>query len=327
MSAAGATRIVDVFNGDADGLCSLQQLRLATPAPEAELVTGAKRDIALLAHVTAAPGGRITVLDVSLARNRADLVRLLAAGAHVRYFDHHHAGEVPSHPHLETHLDLAADVCTAVIVDRHLGGRHRAWAVAGAFGDNMGATARALGNRLGLDAATLERLQLLGEVLNYNSYGDGAADLAIHPAELFRRIAPWADPLAFAAEEPIVDALARQRAADLEAAEDVAASVGDAGDCTVRVLPDAAWSRRVLGTFAHRLAGREPDRAHAVLKTNPDGTHDVSIRAPVNAPRGAGDLAARFGGGGRAGAGGIDALPPDRLDAFLSAFRSMDWYR
>ena len=39
-----------VFNGDADGLCALQQLRLASPrgAGGETLVTGVKRDIALL---------------------------------------------------------------------------------------------------------------------------------------------------------------------------------------------------------------------------------------------------------------------------------------
>ena len=38
----------DVFNGDADGICALHQLRLAEPRPTAELVTGVKRDIRLL---------------------------------------------------------------------------------------------------------------------------------------------------------------------------------------------------------------------------------------------------------------------------------------
>ena len=37
----------DVFNGDADGICALVQLRLATPI-ESVLITGAKREIALL---------------------------------------------------------------------------------------------------------------------------------------------------------------------------------------------------------------------------------------------------------------------------------------
>ena len=38
----------DVFNGDADGICALTQLRLAEPRPTATLVTGVKRDIDLL---------------------------------------------------------------------------------------------------------------------------------------------------------------------------------------------------------------------------------------------------------------------------------------
>ena len=56
----------DVFNGDADGLCSLLQLRLAHPRPSV-LVTGAKRDIHLLDRVPAGTGDSLTVLDISLA--------------------------------------------------------------------------------------------------------------------------------------------------------------------------------------------------------------------------------------------------------------------
>ena len=57
--------IIDVFNGDADGICALHQLRLAEPA-ESGLVTGPKRDIGLLARVTAQAGDRVTVLDIAL---------------------------------------------------------------------------------------------------------------------------------------------------------------------------------------------------------------------------------------------------------------------
>ena len=51
----------DVFNGDADGLCALQQLRLAEPRA-ATLVTGVKRDIALLRRVPRVAGASVTVL-------------------------------------------------------------------------------------------------------------------------------------------------------------------------------------------------------------------------------------------------------------------------
>jgi len=43
-------KVYDVFNGDADGICALIQLRLANPS-ESTLVTGVKRDIALARQV------------------------------------------------------------------------------------------------------------------------------------------------------------------------------------------------------------------------------------------------------------------------------------
>ena len=65
---ADAMARYDVFNGDADGRCALQQLRLAEPV-DARLVTGPKRDVALLARVAAGPGDLVTVLDVAMAVN------------------------------------------------------------------------------------------------------------------------------------------------------------------------------------------------------------------------------------------------------------------
>src|SRR6185312_14929592 len=82
----GAMRSYDVFNGDADGICALHQLRLADPV-DSELVTGLKRDIELLKAVPAERGDVVTVLDVSLDRNRAALAALLERGVRVRYFD------------------------------------------------------------------------------------------------------------------------------------------------------------------------------------------------------------------------------------------------
>ena len=74
----------DVFNGDADGICSLLQLRHARPV-ESVLVTGVKRDIALLGRVDAEAGDQVTVLDVSMDKNLDGLNRVLAAGAEVFY--------------------------------------------------------------------------------------------------------------------------------------------------------------------------------------------------------------------------------------------------
>ncbi|MCB1829773.1 MAG: acetyltransferase, partial [Gammaproteobacteria bacterium] len=90
---------IDVFNGDADGICALQQLRLAQPC-QSTLVTGVKRDISLLQQVEGGAGDHITVLDISLDKNREALVRLLAQGARLSYYDHHYAGEIPIHSRL-----------------------------------------------------------------------------------------------------------------------------------------------------------------------------------------------------------------------------------
>ena len=60
-----------VFNGDADGLCALQQLHLADPG-DAILVTGVKRDIGLLARVEAPAGlrSRFEAYQNSISRSR-----------------------------------------------------------------------------------------------------------------------------------------------------------------------------------------------------------------------------------------------------------------
>ncbi|HUJ76535.1 MAG TPA: acetyltransferase, partial [bacterium] len=179
----------DVFNGDADGLCALHQLRLAEPR-EARLVTGVKRDIHLLERVQAQAGDRVTVLDISLHENRSALLRLLEAGARVQYFDHHFAGQVPAHPGLEAHLDPSPDVCTSLLVDQYLRGAHRAWAVVAAFGDGLPHVARRAALDLELDEEQLRALEELGTLLNYNAYGETVADLHVPPAELYAALKP-----------------------------------------------------------------------------------------------------------------------------------------
>ena len=66
----------DIFNGDADGICALHQLRMATPR-EATWITGVKRDISLLSRVDAQKGDALTVLDIALKTNAGALSMLL----------------------------------------------------------------------------------------------------------------------------------------------------------------------------------------------------------------------------------------------------------
>ena len=309
----------DVFNGDADGICALHQLRLNDPAPST-LITGVKRQIRLLEGLRPPPGAQVTVLDVSLRENGADVRRLLEAGCRVRYFDHHDPGEVPRHPALEAHLDTAPDVCTSLLVDRALGGAHRAWAVAAAFGDNLHDAARRAATPLGLEDRDLEALRELGELLNYNAYGDTVEDLHFHPAALYRALSPHPDPLEFFRNSPQAGILRAGYAADMASAEGSPPALDTAGGRVV-LLPGEPWARRVQGVHANRLASGAPDAAVAVGVKNPDGSFRLSIRAPLNRPRGADALARRFpGGGGRTGAAGIENLPSAELPRFLEAF-------
>src|SRR5262245_13425300 len=188
----------DIFNGDADGLCALRQLRLHQPL-DAQLITGTKRDIALVRRVRAAAGDRLTILDVSLHDNRDAVQAALAAGAICVYFDHHFSGPPLDHPNLEVHISSAPDTCTSLLVDAWLGGAHRAWAVVAAFGDNLAHAAAQAAQPLRLSPQQLAIARALGECLNYNAYGDSVDDLYFHPADLYRRLSAFADPLEFAA--------------------------------------------------------------------------------------------------------------------------------
>ncbi len=322
---------IDVFNGDADGLFAAHQLRLAEPGPDpgrVRVVTGLKREIALLERIEVSPGDarrlQLRVFDISLARNREPLARLLAAGATVRWFDHHHAGIVPEHPRLSASIDTSPSVCSSLIVDRELRGQYRRWAVAAAFGDNLPPVGQALGASMGLNERELAELRELGEAVNYNGYGESNEDVLIAPAQLYARVAAYADPLDFARCDPIVTDLAARRRTDLATAMQLA-PFRESATGAVFVLPDEGWSRRVLGSLANLLAQRAPGSASAVLKVRADGTYMASVRAPLDAPRGADRLCRRFGGDGRAGAAGIDRLAAGELEAFASAFAAHDW--
>ncbi|NWG86458.1 MAG: acetyltransferase, partial [Hydrogenophilaceae bacterium] len=277
--------LYDAFNGDADGICALLQLRLAEPA-DSVLITGVKRDIGLLERVPAVVGDRVTALDIAVARNRAALDRLLAQGVQVRWFDHHNPGELPVHPNFEPHIDLAADICSSLIVDRFLAGAQRIWAVVAAFGDGMPDSARRAAAPLDLDAARLAQLRELGECINYNAYGETVADLHFPPDELYRRLHAYGEPFAF------IDDAAEFQALRLGYAEDMAQARGLAPfavkpGAAVYLLPDAAWARRVSGVFANELAQAHPERAHALISRASQGHYVVSVRSPQTTRQGA----------------------------------------
>lgn len=306
----------DVFNGDADGICSLLQLRFATPI-DSVLITGAKRDIALLQRIDAQAGDEVTALDISAAVNRQSLLALLARGVKIEYFDHHFAGELPKHAGLDAHLDTSPGVCTGILVDRYLTGKHRIWAVVAAFGDNLAGPAQQLALSLALDSGRVPALRELGEILTYNAYGDSDADLIAHPSELYRSLLRSVDPFRFMQTEPVFRQISEARRQDLDLAQQTRPEVVLAG-ATIYVLPDAPWSRRVRGAFGNELANESPELAHAILTPNAKGGYTVSVRAPLAKRMGADTLCRQFAtGDGRSAAAGIDHLPADRVREFV----------
>lgn len=311
--------MIDVFNGDADGLCALHQLRLAAPE-DSMLVTGPKRDISLLQRVEARAGDRITVLDVALSKNRAAVDAALAAGASIRYFDHHQPGEIPVHPNFEAHIDTSPETCTSLLVNQYLGGAHLAWAVTAAFGDNLADAARKAASPLGLSDEQLAQLQELGECLNYNGYGETLADLHYAPDELYRIIHQYREPFEVVAHEPAFKVLKQGFAADMANADSARPEVDRAAG-RIYLLPAEKWARRISGVLGNRLAEASHNQAHAVLTRKPEGGFVVSVRAPLANKTGADEICSQFEtGGGRKGAAGINHLPEAEFDRFVSLF-------
>src|SRR5258705_4708746 len=279
-----AMQFYDIFNGDADGICALQQLRLEEPRA-ATLVTGVKRDVRLLDRVTAAAGDELTVLDISLKANAGGGTRLLAAGARLRYSDHHAPGEIPRHANLKAFIDIAPDTCTSLIVDRYLNGRQRPWAVVAAFGDNLAEPARRAAAGLELEEIDVLRLRELGECINYNAYGETVDDLHYPPVELYETLSRYRDPPDFIEGEPVFEVLRNALADDFDRAREIAPQMATENAALI-ILPNAAWSRRIHGLIANQLARRNPRRAHAVLVSG-SGGYTVSVRAPLEKPYGA----------------------------------------
>lgn len=309
----------DVFNGDADGIIALLQLRLAEPKT-AQLVTGVKRDIQLLDTLCLNRQDTLTVLDISMASNQQGLANALRVGAQVFYADHHQAGNIPSHSNLDAHIDLDAETCTALIIDTLLQRRFHLWAITAAYGDNLLAKADTLALEAGLSRQQAELLQELGTLINYNGYGNDVEDLHFHPAALFQKLLAYDDPFAVIADETSpYYRLKAAYAVDIAQAQSLEASYQD-NQLSVFILPDTSASRRVSGVYGNWLANRMPNHAHLVLTVNSRQGYTVSLRAPLNNKQGAGELCSQFAsGGGREAAGGINHLPKASLELFIQS--------
>jgi len=318
----------DVFNGDADGIIALLQLRLSKKEiqpSEVTLITGVKRDISLLKQVDANLATSATVLDISLEKNNDALVQLLEKEVNVFYVDHHRTGDIPQSKRLVSLLDTDANTCTSLLVNNHLSGEFVTWAIAAAFGDNMQTSAEALAKQYHLTSAQQLLLKELGVYINYNGYGRSVDDLHFHPADLFKKLLNYSDPFELINEPgSVFSQLKEAYLADMNKAKTAKVLTENASFKAVQ-LADEPWARRVSGVFGNDLANASPNKAHAVFTLNEStlnagNRYTVSLRAPLNNKQGAGELCASFPtGGGRAAAAGINELPQEMLSDFFAS--------
>ena len=281
------------YNGDADGICSMVQWGLVYGI-EGHRVTGVKRDIELLERVNPNPDDEIIVMDISLARNHARAVELSTQGFDITWFDHHLAGEPIDG--ITTNIDTSANVCTAVIVEKFLG-LESDWAQVALHGDGLSVH------------SSKPEFKELGELLNYNGYGADLSDLHFHPDELLLLCLQAKTPQNFMDTQAFMT-LKNGFESDLSNAINIEPRIG------YYLLPNESWARRVVGVMAHRI-NESGDGPH-VIAIDKGETLQVSIRGS----EGIGELCKMFGGGGRATAGGIDALPKNEITALMKEVNS-----
>lgn len=312
----------DIFNGDADGICALIQLRLQQPK-NSKLVTGIKRDIQLLERITISHGDQLTVLDISFQKNHQKVVEFLKLGAHIFYADHHQSGVIPQHPNLTALIDTDSTTCTSLLINKYLNGKYPLWAITAAFGDNLAKSAIKLAKEIDLIEKDLFVLEKLGIYINYNSYGSSLEDLHIAPEKLYSEMLSHESPFSFINNKKEIFLMLEQGYIDdMNFARNVEPHY-QSDNIAAYVLPDLAWARRVSGVLGNHLATNYPNRAHAVITQNLDGTFLISVRAPTNNKTGADELCSFFpGGGGRKAAAGINKLPADQLTTFIKKFEA-----
>lgn len=307
----------DVFNGDADGIIALLQLRLHEPK-ESTLITGVKRDIKLVSQVVTQRAEQsaqsdvtsVTVLDVSMEKNLPALQSLLADEITVFYCDHHRTGDIPKSDYLETLVNTAPECCTSLLINQKLKGEYVAWAIAAAFGDNLKAVAARLALTNGFDQPQTDFLEELGTLINYNGYGASLSDLHFSPTELYKALYQYSNPFDLLDDKDSV--FYQLRAAYKTDNQQLSnlTPIYESEVARVFELPAETWARRISGVFSNEIVNQDPARAQAVLTKNTDGqSYTVSLRAPLSNRVGADEICSSFDtGGGRKAAAGINSL-------------------
>jgi hypothetical protein len=313
---------IDVFNGDADGIFALIQLRKANPVStkKQSLLSGPKRDVSLLNKITneQANGACISVLDISFDKNSSDVERLLNFTENIFYCDHHQANSLFTHSKLSALINNAPDVCTSLLINDFLKGSHVSWAISAAYGDGLDKSASKLANAVGISEDDKNKLKQLGMLVNYNGYGAYESDLFFRPTELYQLLFNYENPFDVIADvNSPYSTLRIGYDSDLSKARDCSPVIND--NCAIAIVFDnEPWAARISGSYGNLLAEENPNKAVIVSTINDDKTLKISLRAPKNSPRGAAQICSQFeSGGGRESAAGINRLNLSDFDRFV----------
>ncbi len=308
----------DVFNGDADGLCALQQFRLLTPA-SSHKVTGIKRDICLLDSLLEVSDSVINVFDISFDSNCAAIHRLLEKRNSINYFDHHAADQQFAHPQLKLHWNPDSQTCTSLLVYEYTAREFPDWALVGCFGDGLDARAQRLAEELGVRLDLCRRYCELGRLINYNAYGEQLEDLHFSPYLLAEQMRHYRTVDDFIHSSDVFSVLQQGYASDMHELANLRPEfINEA--VALYILPDSACARRLSGSLANKLRDEQPGLSLALL-SHTVGGYRVSIRSanPLRFP--AAEFAKAFAtGGGRAAAAGINVLPINEIESFSQRF-------
>lgn len=307
----------DLFNGDADGLCSLHQYRLHFPR-DTHVISGLKRDVQLLRHVTEHHDSYITVFDVSHKSNIEYIEPTMSRNNKITWFDHHEAGMYSASVFFRMNLDTSPTTCTSLIVDDYIGGTHRAWALVGMYGDNLDSEIDQ--HNPGFSKTQLEILKTLGRTLNYNGYGVEESDLTMPPDMVYHDMKQYESPFDYYEQSTSFSIIHDQMLVDQQQLSQ-SEIVHESNTGKVILLPDSKSSARYSGVYSNQLVNDNPDQAFVVLTTLDQDTYRVSIRAPKTTPYGASKLASQFDtGGGREKAAGINQLNKHQLPDLIEKF-------
>lgn len=313
------------FNGDADGICAVLQF-LQNGTIIDSFFTGHKRDQALLRHGEMLNNANILACDVELAKNIGSVKKVLNNGCDVTWFDHHGKGEESIFSeaiNFSSNIDTSPDTNTSLIVYKFLNNPELLkWVIVGLFGDNIDNTALHYCKNLNLSEEAKSILSEIGRLINYNSYGESLSALIVDPMDILHQAKQFIDPISFYKETDIGQRLKESSSEDLELAMSYVKK--DSKD-NIIFLPNIPWAKRVYGTLGNLLIQKNKTQPLAILVDIGEDNYLVSVRAPLDQPTGAGNLCRLFdSGGGRAAAGGINKLPRDALDHFISAFK-INW--